>query len=64
MQNIQYVLPIKLYVQFCYLAYLEQSINPNSAFRKGIVDLLNDKPKQTLKAMGFPENWQSEPLWN
>lgn len=64
MQNVQYVRPIKLYAQFCYLAYLEQSINPNSAFRKGIVDLLNDKPKQTLKAMGFPENWQSEPLWN
>ena len=31
MQNVQYVRPIKLYAQFFYLAYLEQSIN----FQKG-----------------------------
>lgn len=61
--NVQAVRPIKLYAQLCYLAYLEQSINPNSSFRKEIVSLLSDKPRQTLKAMGFPEDWLSERLW-
>ena len=64
LNDLQYVRPIKLYAQFCYLAYLEQSINPNSAFRKEIPSLLKNMPKRTLKAMGFPENWESEPLWN
>ena len=57
------VRPIKLYAQLCYLAYLEQSINPNSSFRKEIVSLLSDKPQRTLKAMGFPIDWKDEPLW-
>jgi len=64
LNNLQNVRPIKLYAQFCYLAYLEQSINPNSSLRKEIPSLLRDIPKQKLKAMGFPDNWQSEPLWN
>ena len=56
--------PFKLYAQLCYLAYLEQSINPNSNFKSKLVELLKKHPNINLKAMGFPENWQSEPLWN
>ena len=55
--------PIKLYAQLCYLAYLEQSISPNSDFRNEIVALLSRQPQAILKAMGFPVGWREEPLW-
>lgn len=55
--------PIKIYSQLCYLAYLEHSINPNSDFKNGIVNLLRNKPQEILRAMGFPANWHSEALW-
>ena len=55
--------PMKLYAQLCYLAYLEQSICPNSDFNTEVVALLRDKPQVLTKAMGFPTNWQEEPLW-
>jgi len=61
--DVRNVRPIKLYAQLCYLAYLEQSIKPNSAFSKEIVSLLSTKPQRILKAMGFPPDWESEPLW-
>ena len=59
----QHIRPMKLYAQLCYLAYMEQSIVPNRQFKKELVELLSNKSKTILKAMGFPENWQSEPLW-
>lgn len=55
--------PIKLYAQLCYLAYMEHRINPKSNFISEIVNLLANKPQPTLKAMGFPVDWQSEALW-
>lgn len=58
-----HIRPIKLYAQLCYLAYLEQSINPNSQFKGRITALLSDNPQATSKSMGFPANWREEPLW-
>ncbi len=58
-----HIRPIKLYAQLCCLAYLEQSINPNSQFKSGIKALLANTPQTTLKAMGFPANWREEALW-
>ena len=58
-----HIRPIKLYAQLCYLAYLEQSINPNSQFKGKITTLLSDNPQATLKSMGIPANWREEPLW-
>ncbi len=59
----QHIRPVKLYAQLCYLAYIEQSINPNSNFRNEVVNLLSDKPQHILKAMGFPTDWRTETLW-
>ena len=55
--------PIKLYAQLCCLAYLEQSIHPKSDFKEKVIALLYDKSQTITKAMGFPANWQEEPLW-
>lgn len=55
--------PMKLYAQLCCLVYLEQSICPNSDFKEEVIALLRNKPQTITKAMGFPTNWQEEPLW-
>lgn len=59
-----HIRPMKLYAQLCYLAYMEQSIVPNRQFKKRLLEMLSNKPHTILRAMGFPENWQSEALWN
>lgn len=57
------VRPIKLYAQLCYLAYMEQSINPRGNFKEKIFRLLSPAPRPLLKSIGIPAAWQSEPLW-
>lgn len=56
--------PNKLYHQLCYLAYMEASIVPNSAFTRALVKLLKDNPNVSTRTMGFPQKWQDEPLWS
>lgn len=55
--------PEKLYGQLCCLAYLEQSIFPNSQLKDNILALLSNYPDIDIKAMGFQENWKEQPLW-
>lgn len=55
--------PEKLYGQLCCLAYLEQSINPNSGLKDNVIALLSNHPEIDSKAMGFQENWEEQPLW-
>lgn len=43
--------------------YMLQTINPNSSFTARLKKLLNDYPTVDIKAMGFPANWENEPLW-
>lgn len=55
--------PEKIYGQLCCLAYLEQSIYPNSGFGGKLKQLMSRSPMVDVKAMGFAEGWASEPLW-
>lgn len=34
-----------------------------NTFKQELFGLLKAHPNVDTKAMGFPENWQSEPLW-
>lgn len=56
--------PVKLYAHLCYLAYLEQSINPNGNFKANLLRHLQTNEELSLGAMGFPLHWQEEPLWD
>lgn len=58
-----HVRPVKLYAQLCCLAYLQDNIHPDNDFKKQLKDLLKANPQISLHAMGFPANWQDEPLW-
>lgn len=52
----------KIYYFLCMLNYLLQSVNPNSSFTQRLKDLLTEyKPK--ISAMGFPQNWEKEKMW-
>ena len=53
----------KLYSQLCYLQYLLNVIRPNNDFTQRLHALLSDHPNVDIAAMGFPLNWQDQPLW-
>lgn len=52
----------KLYYFLCMLNYILQTINPGTSLKPRLKDLLAEyHPK--LSAMGFPENWETENMW-
>ena len=53
----------KLYSQLCYLQYLLNVIRPNNNFTQRLHALLSNHPNVDIAAMGFPHNWQDQPLW-
>ena len=61
--DVQHIRPMKLYAQLCTLLYLEQSITPNSQVKDKLMRLIDNHPNISLKQMGFPKDWQQQPLW-
>lgn len=53
----------KTYYILSIILYFLQSVNPNSTFLDRFEELKTKYPNIDLDAMGFPENWQDEPLW-
>lgn len=53
----------KLYGQLCCLAYLQNSIHPENDFKNQVKSLLKDFPLINIHHMGFPQDWESQPLW-
>lgn len=43
--------------------YLLQTVNPKNTFKQRFKNLLAEYPNVDTKALGFPANWQNEPLW-
>jgi abortive infection bacteriophage resistance protein len=59
-RNIQ---PNKLYAQLCATAYLLNVIKRDNGFTQQLKALLAKYPNVDTRAMGFPVDWQDEPLW-
>lgn len=53
----------KLYPQLCVLAYLENAIHPLNTFVGDLKRLLCRYPNVDVSAMGFPPDWENQPLW-
>lgn len=52
----------KIYYFLCMINYILQTVNVNSTFKLRLKELLKEyKPR--ISAMGFPENWQEEKIW-
>lgn len=53
----------KLYPQLCCINYLLKGLNADTKLSSDIQNLLEQYPNIDISAMGFPENWRKEPLW-
>ena len=54
----------KLYAQLSCLAYMLNAIRRNNIFSQKLAELVSSYPNVDITAMGFPSNWQEEPLWS
>lgn len=61
--NIDDVDANKVYAIACCIAYWLDSIGYGLDFKNKLKSLLVSYPQVDPAAMGFPENWISEPLW-
>jgi len=53
----------RVYFRICIIKYLLFTVSPNNRFTEKLKLLLAEYPSVDIRAMGFPANWQSEPLW-
>ena len=53
----------KVYVVLGIIVYLLDTITPNNTFRQKIKELIIKYPYTDIHAMGFPEDWRSDPFW-
>lgn len=52
-----------LYPQLCYVTYWLNSITTNNTFVANFKRLFVNHPSVTPYSLGFPRNWEQEPLW-
>jgi len=53
----------RIYYRICIIKYLLFTVSPNNTFTQKLKSLLAEFPTIDIRAMGFPANWQTEPLW-
>ena len=55
---------LKMYASICSILYCLQFINPYHTYKRRLLELFDAYPEAHLYHMGFPEDWQEQPLWN
>ncbi len=53
----------KIYAQLSCIAYLLNIIDTENTFKIKLKSLILEYDNVDIKSMGFPANWESEPLW-
>ena len=53
----------RVYYVLSMIIYLLNTVNPNHTFKQKLENLFLKYPNVDRAAMGFPANWQIEPLW-
>jgi abortive infection bacteriophage resistance protein len=53
----------RVYFRICIIKYLLFTVSPNNTFTQKLKSLLTEYPTIDTKAMGFPDDWHTEPLW-
>lgn len=53
----------RIYFNICIIKYFLDIISPRNDFKSKLLYLLTKFPQIDLKAMGFPVNWEQEPIW-
>ena len=54
----------RVYYRICIIKYFLFTVSPNNTFTQKLNSLLAEFPTIDVRAMGFPANWQAEPLWH
>lgn len=45
------------------IRYILISVNPRNRFTPNLKKLIDEYPTVDIAAMGFPPDWESQPLW-
>ncbi len=53
----------RVFYNICIIKYFLDIICPENNFKESLVNLLRLYPCVDVRAMGFPGNWENEPLW-
>ena len=53
----------KLYATLCYIVYWLNSMERGDLFKERLNNLFAKYPSVDTAAMGFPQDWENEPLW-
>jgi len=53
----------RIYYRICIIKYLLFTVSSNNTFTQKLKSLLTEFPTIDIKAMGFPSDWDVEPLW-
>jgi abortive infection bacteriophage resistance protein len=53
----------RVYFRICIIKYLLFTVSPNNRFTQKLLSLLAEFPTIDTRAMGFPPNWRTEPIW-
>lgn len=54
----------RTFYNLCIIKWFVNVISPTNDMRYQLEALLNNFPNVDINAMGFPNNWGGEPLWN
>ena len=54
---------LRIYFNLCIIKYFLDVISPQNDMKDKLLQLLSDYPSIDINAMGFPQGWQQEPLW-
>ncbi len=55
--------PNRIFYNVCILKWFVDIISPDNDMKMHLKKLLSDFPNVDIAAMGFPKNWEEEPLW-
>ena len=53
----------RIYYNLCIIKYFLDVISPNNGLTEKLCQLFAAFPNIDIRAMGFPEQWRTEPLW-
>ena len=55
--------PLRIYFNLCIIKYFLDVISPQNDMKAKIDTLLVNYPDIDIAAMGFPQGWENEPVW-
>lgn len=55
--------PLRIFFDLCIIKYFVNVISPSNDMTNKLKTLLSDFPEVDPTAMGFPRDWEKEPVW-